>query len=494
MPGVSSNFQHFLAYHLSLYVELDAFTASVTFKRLSKIDAVSDEMLGRWNASFEAAVRDVYRLTTDVTKPWGPSGYSPKKLDVQDWLLSMADERSFNGATDTLMAWTPWDKVERLQDWACRYFGYEPGDPEYDYVRHACAHMLRGFVGRILRPGIQFDEMLVLLGLQGERKTSLIRLLGATIVADGYLEGAHLNFDESAGHNRIAIATTGKVIVEMAELKGLYKRDVEDQKRIISRTSDTGRAMYGKTIYTKPRQWIMVGTANCVTEEDADEVLAELAGLALEKRRNRKRELMARADLGFLVDKSGNRRYLPVAVMSDVIDLDGLARELPQLIAEAKAEVIEHNFYLKMDVELEKLAGQHAGKFRATGDLAERIAAALAQFEGKDVKFTRQDMIKVIDIKTDTDKTKMGAALRMVGFKSYVGSHGITRFFRGDRDKAIRLTVVEFGKPHFQADSDEGETRAKATGFNPGSNPGPNRGFWAESAAKTPFTPSKAHE
>jgi hypothetical protein len=500
IPGVSSNLAHFLAYHLGLYVEYDKFKESVAFKRLFQSDQVGDDMLDRWKADFEAAVRDIYRITTDTMMPWGPSGYSPKKYDVQDWTLSLADERSFNSATDRLMAWEHWDNVKRLHDWGARYFGYNDKDPEHDYVRHACAHILRGFVGGILRPGIQFDEMLVLLGLQGERKTSLVRLLGTTIVADGYLEGAHLNFDESAGHNRIAIATTGKVIVEMAELKGLYKRDVEDQKRIISRTSDTGRAMYGKTIYTKQRQWVMVGTANCVTMEDADEVLAELAGLALEKRRERKREIMAGADLGFLVDESGNRRYLPVAVMADVIDLDGLAKELPQLIAEAKAEVIERNFCLKMDVELEKLAGQHAGKFRATGDLGERIASALAKFEGKDVNFTRQDMIKVLDIKTETDKTKMGAALRRADFKSYVGNHGLTRFYRGDKDKATRLTLTEFGTARFKEENAAGEVGAGATkepegSFNPGGNPSADDSFWGSSASEdAPATPPEAAE
>ncbi len=441
--SVSSNLMHFLAYHLGVYAERDDFQDRVIFKRLSADGPVTDAMLDRWNANLDAAQGDIYRMATDRTLPWGASGYEPRSPDIGVWVRSYADERGFNSATDRLMAWDAWDGVDRLHDWGARYFGYVPTDPEYQYVTRSAAHMLRGFAGRILRPGVQFDEMLVLLGLQGERKTSLVRLLGNAIVENGHLEGASLNFNESTGHNHIAIATAGKVIVEMGELKTLQRRDAEDLKRIISRVSDTGRALYGKATYTKPRQFIMVGTANVVTPHDADAVRGELASLAPFLRNQRKREIMADADLGFLVDESGNRRFLPIGVMVNKIDLDGLGAELPQLIAQAKSEVIARNFDLTMDPLLEEAAGQFAGKFRATGDMCERISLAIAKFDG-DISFAGQDMIRVLDLRADADKVKMRVALRKMGFGSYKGNHGLTRYYRGSRDTARRLSALDF--------------------------------------------------
>ena len=74
----------------------------------------------------------------------------------------------------------------------------------------------------------------------------------------------------------------GQWIIEVGELAGLKKVDVETVKSFISRTDDKFRQAYGVNVESHPRQNIIVGTTN---SED-----------------------------GFLRDITGNRRFWPVKI------------------------------------------------------------------------------------------------------------------------------------------------------------------------------------
>ncbi len=74
----------------------------------------------------------------------------------------------------------------------------------------------------------------------------------------------------------------GYFILELGELAGMKKADIETVKSFISRRDDKYRASYGITVESHPRQCVIVGTTN--------------------------------AENGFLRDVTGNRRFWPVAV------------------------------------------------------------------------------------------------------------------------------------------------------------------------------------
>ena len=96
-------------------------------------------------------------------------------------------------------------------------------------------------------------------------------------------------------------------IIEIPELAGIRKTDVNNVKAFLSRSDDNYRASYGHTTESHPRQCIIVGSTN-----------SERAG--------------------FLRDVTGNRRFWPVRVSGknarlgwDITDEDVL-----QIWAEAK--------------------------------------------------------------------------------------------------------------------------------------------------------------
>ena len=74
-------------------------------------------------------------------------------------------------------------------------------------------------------------------------------------------------------------ASTGKWIVEIGELAGMRRSDVEHVKALLSRQFDEARPAYGRMRRRQPRTFICVGTTN----EDT-----------------------------YLVDETGNRRFLPM--------------------------------------------------------------------------------------------------------------------------------------------------------------------------------------
>ena len=122
--------------------------------------------------------------------------------------------------------------------------------------------------------------------------------------------------------------TAGKWLAEIGELGGMRKSDVENVKAQISRQVDEARAAYGKFTEKRPRQFIMVGTTN---------------------------------EAAYLMDTTGNRRFLPVKVGE--IDIEALTRDRNQLWAEAdyKARNGEIKIYLSKE-ELKLAAATQADR------------------------------------------------------------------------------------------------------------------------------------
>lgn len=113
---------------------------------------------------------------------------------------------------------------------------------------------------------------------------------------DWFTDGVRLG-DEA---RVMAEQTQGRWIVELPELVGLKKRDVESVKSMLSRQTDTARMSYDRSVSNFPRQFVFIGTTNSSE---------------------------------YLMDETGNRRFWPVKV-SD-IDLEGLRRDRDQIWAEA---------------------------------------------------------------------------------------------------------------------------------------------------------------
>lgn len=162
-----------------------------------------------------------------------------------------------------------WDGVERVDELLIRYLGAE----DNAYVRAVTRKALVAAVSRVMRPGIKYDTVLTLVGPQGIGKSQLIKRLGGDWYSDSF---------GGIGTKEAFESIQGVWLVEIAELAGLRKAEVDSIKHFISKQDDYYRAAYGKRIENFPRQCIFFATTN---DED------------------------------FLKDQTGNRRWWPVQTL-----------------------------------------------------------------------------------------------------------------------------------------------------------------------------------
>jgi predicted P-loop ATPase len=148
------------------------------------------------------------------------------------------------------------------------------GSEKTEYNTAVLHLFMMGAVSRVFKPGCKFDYMMVLVGEQGKYKSSFLRFLATN---DAW---CHDNFNSLDGDKAFE-KLRGKWIVELAELQATKRaKDVESIKAFITSTVDTYRAPYMRRSEDHPRTCVLAGTSNPVD---------------------------------FLTDRTGNRRFLPVA-------------------------------------------------------------------------------------------------------------------------------------------------------------------------------------
>ncbi len=219
--------------------------------------------------------------------------FSIRNYDVA--ISKVADDRSYHPIREYLSSLPSWDGVPRVDTLLIDYLG----SPDNTYVRTVTRKMLVAAVRRIDRPGCKHDSMLVLSGPQGIGKSTLIARLGGEWFSDSLsLSDTH---DKTAAEK-----LQGYWILEIGELAGLRKADVETLRSFLSRQNDIYRAAFGKRATPHLRQCIFFGTTN---EEQ-----------------------------GYLRDTTGNRRFWPVKTPGGGTknSWDLTKDEINQIWAEAK--------------------------------------------------------------------------------------------------------------------------------------------------------------
>lgn len=216
--------------------------------------------------------------------------WSPTKF--KDALLAVVSaERTYHPIKeyfDTLK----WDGTERIDTLLIDYLGAE----DTDFVRAVTRKTLCAAVARVYEPGVKFDSILVLNGPQGVGKSTFFALLGREWYSDS-LSISDMK-DKTAAEK-----LQGYWILELGELAGMKKVDVETVKSFISRTDDKFRQSYGVNVESHPRTNIIVGSTN--------------------------------SENGFLRDITGNRRFWPVRVTGNGRHHAWNLKDVDQVWAEA---------------------------------------------------------------------------------------------------------------------------------------------------------------
>jgi len=233
-------------------------------------------------------------------------GMSPKTNDIGKVVQRVAQHNSYNPVTSRLLK-LKWDGVPRLsgngngddaeivKPWLTNCLGAVPSTENIAFGRK----WMIGAVARAMQPGCKVDTMLVLEGPQGLKKSSALRILSDAVVPGVFTDEISDPNSKDAG-----LQMQGAFIIEIAELDAFRRAEITQIKAWLSRQVDRFRRPYGKIVEDFPRGCVFAGTVNPI-------------------------------GIGYLKDPSGGRRFWPVECGK--IDLDRLAKDAPQLWAEAVA-------------------------------------------------------------------------------------------------------------------------------------------------------------
>jgi len=144
-----------------------------------------------------------------------------------------------------------WDGVPRIDTLMVDYLGAE----DSVYTRAVTRKTLVAGVARVMKPGIKYDYVLTLVGKEGQGKSALWDKLGGAWFSDTF--SMHMLQSKEA-YEQIQ----GAWIVEIGELAGMAKAEIERVKSFFSARKDRYRSPYGRTTDLRPRQCIFVASTN----------------------------------------------------------------------------------------------------------------------------------------------------------------------------------------------------------------------------------------
>ena len=250
--------------NLIIILNNDEKLKSIVFNELSDGIEIKGEVPWTHPSKFWRDADDA-QLISYIDLTYG--NFSARNYDIA--VSKVADDRSYHPIKDYLSSLPEWDKVERVDTLLIDYLGAE----DNEYVRAVTRKTLCAAVTRVRNPGCKFDTMLVLCGPQGKGKSTLISKLSMEWFNDS-MQLAETK-DKTAAEK-----LQGYWILEIGELAGLRKAEVETLRGFLSRQNDIYRASFGKRATPHQRQCIFIGTTN--------------------------------AENGYLRDITGNRRFWPV--------------------------------------------------------------------------------------------------------------------------------------------------------------------------------------
>ena len=229
-------------------------------------------------------------------------------------VTKVADDRSYHPIREYLSSLPEWDGELRVDTLLVDYLGAENNE----YVRAVTRKILCAAVCRVMNPGCKFDSMLVLNGPQGVGKSTLISKLAGEWFSDS------LNLSDTKDKTA-AEKLQGYWIMEIGELAGLRKAEVETLRSFLSRQNDVYRASFGRRATPHPRQCVFFGTTN--------------------------------AESGYLRDTTGNRRFWPIKTPGTGVkhSWDMTQNDIDQIWAEVMVYV-KNGETLHLSPELESLA------------------------------------------------------------------------------------------------------------------------------------------
>ena len=143
-----------------------------------------------------------------------------------------------------------WDGQSRIEHFFCAAFGVASSD----YAYAASKNFWIAMVARILQPGCQVDNMIILEGDQGSFKSSALRMIGGKW-------GFECRDNNILGKD-FSIGLQGKSLVIINEWDKFKKGDMAALKDTISTPVDSYRPLFGKHSVDHKRTCVFIATTN----------------------------------------------------------------------------------------------------------------------------------------------------------------------------------------------------------------------------------------
>ena len=256
-------------YNIKLIMQNDPYMKNIVFNQLADNMEIKGEVPWTHPSRFWSDADDA-QLVCYVDDHYG--SFSSRNYDVA--ITKTVDDRSYHPIREYFAALPDWDGIERVDTLFIDYLGAA----DNAYTRAVARKTLCAAYKRVYEPGIKFDYMPVLNGAQGIGKSTFISNLGMEWFSDS-LTLSDMN-DKTAAEK-----LQGYWIIEIGELAGMKKADLDKVKAFVSRVDDKYRASFGRRVTSHPRQCVFFGTTN--------------------------------NENGYLRDITGNRRYWNIKVTGE---------------------------------------------------------------------------------------------------------------------------------------------------------------------------------
>ncbi len=308
----------------------------------------------------------------DIAKALGLLARRKPVHPIRDWLKGLS-----------------WDGRERIEAELPVVLGHEG----FSFAGRLLVRWMISAVARAMDPGCKVDTVLVLVGNQGDRKSTFFEILGGQWFTDTLV---------NVGDKDGLLVMREAWIVEWAELQAMRRaRDQESLKAFLSARVDFFRKPYGRNIVKAPRHCVFVGTSN---------------------------------PRDYLGDSTGSRRYWTIEV-SRRIDFDWVRTHCEQLWAEAvtiylaaqtcsncrpilpHSRCAEHQWWLTD--EEDALRAEQNKAHEAQHPWTDLIRDWLAQHPVYAEVTSAQLLVEVLDM--DTDKISRGAETAVGGVMAALG-------------------------------------------------------------------------
>lgn len=340
--------------HLKGKIGLNEFSHRTTIRGDLPWHRIKNKIEGEdWKDADDAALRQYFEMVYGIVCP----------NKISDGLAVMEENNKYHPIREYLESLV-WDGEPRVDKLFIDYLGAE----DTKYVKAVTRKALVAAVARVFEPGVKFDYMVVLVGNQGVGKSHIINLLGQNWYSDSIS-----TVQGKEAYEQLQDAW----LIEMAELSATRKAEAEAVKHFISKREDIYRVAYGKRTTKFPRQCVFFGTTN---------------------------------DLEFLRDRTGNRRFWPVAVgvfeKKKNLWLHMDKTEINQIWAET-TRLWKNGESLYLDEKIEKEAikkqEQHTEESSKEGMIREFLDMLLPDNWNELDAFSRRTFIHGTDLETSLE-------------------------------------------------------------------------------------------